>query len=299
MIVIKVSDENVEKLMKIEESDFIDIKSIEIVPSKLTNTVSALANSYGGEIYIGIEEVIGNKGKERKWNGFEDIESLNSITQTLESLSNIGGLYDYEYLKNDNNHGIILHLTIHKTVNTIKATNGKVYIRKSAQNLPVEGIEALKRLEYEKGLFSFEDSTIQCDISSISDSYAITEFIIETGLNVNPIDWLKKQQLIKNDLPIVASVLLFADEPQAIIPKRSGIKILRYQTKSDAERDMLVFDPISIEGCAIRQIYTAVDKCKEIIEEIKKLTPVGLITINYPEEALHENNNERCITSGL
>ncbi|WP_157778528.1 ATP-binding protein [Massilia violaceinigra] len=81
---------------------------------------------------------------------------------------------------------------------------------------------------------------------------------------------------------------MFSDCPQAILAKRSAVKVLRYQTKQDAERDYLVFDPITIEGPVYSLIYETVEKVKEIIEGIEKLGPSGLQKIEYPEEALHE-----------
>ena len=83
-------------------------------------------------------------------------------------------------------------------------------------------------------------------------------------------------------------MLLYSDLPQATLPKRSAIKILRYQTKEHGERDFLAFDPLTIEGPIYSLVYDAVDKCKELIEQIKKLGPDGLEPIVYPEEALHE-----------
>jgi len=88
--------------------------------------------------------------------------------------------------------------------------------------------------------------------------------------------------------PTVCGVLLYSDNPQAILPKRSAVKILRYQTKKEAERDFLVFDPETIEGPLYSLIYDSVERTKEIIEGIEKAGPDGLEKIKYPEEALHE-----------
>lgn len=71
------------------------------------------------------------------------------------------------------------------------------------------------------------------------------------------------------------------------MPKRSSIKIFRYKTSGEADRDTLAGQPITIEGCAYRQIYDAVAKTKEIIETIKKVG-AGFEMIEYPEETLHE-----------
>ena len=88
---------------------------------------------------------------------------------------------------------------------------------------------------------------------------------------------------------MAAGVLLFADEPQAALPKRSAIKIYRYATKShEGTRDQLSFDPITIEGPLYDQINEAVNRTKALIEEIKTLTPDGLEPVAYPHETLHE-----------
>ncbi len=72
---------------------------------------------------------------------------------------------------------------------------------------------------------------------------------------------------LSNGKPTVAALLLFAEEPQAALPKRSGLKIYRYRT-ADAEgsRETLDFDPISIEGNIYDQIKNAVSEASRTIE---------------------------------
>lgn len=104
-----------------------------------------------------------------------------------------------------------------------------------------------------------------------------------------PEQWLKKQQLILNEKPTVAAILLFSDEPQAILPKRCSIKIYRYRTsEKEGTRDSLEFIPITIEGGLYDQIYQSVKKTKEILENLTIITPEGLEKVTYPEETLHE-----------
>ena len=50
---------------------------------------------------------------------------------------------------------------------------------------------------------------------------------------------------------------------------------------------MLEGQPLTVEGCAYQQIYTAVAKVKQIVESIKKLG-VEFESVTYPEETLHE-----------
>jgi ATP-dependent DNA helicase RecG len=104
-----------------------------------------------------------------------------------------------------------------------------------------------------------------------------------------PETWLAKQQVLLNGKPTIAGLVLFAEEPQAIIPKHCGIKIYRYTTSEpEGTRDTLAFDPISIEGCAYEQIKEAVEETVNIVESVRIRSVQGLLTVSYPQEAIHE-----------
>jgi ATP-dependent DNA helicase RecG len=276
-------------LLTLSEGHFIDIKGIDIKPANATKTVSAFANASGGELYIGIEEIIDADGWKRIWRGFENEEAANGLIQAIEAMSPLGNHYEANFLSTDETPGLVLQLTIFKSPDVIYASNQKAYVRRGAQKLPVEGDQALERLRFDKGVKSFEDQLVDCELEEITNSVAIIDFVIQVIPTVEPEPWLLKQRLIMNNRASVAGILLFADEPQAILPKRSAIKIYRYKTKEEeGERDYLAFDPISIEGPAYELIYRTIDKCKEIIEDIEKLGPSGLEKVFYPQEALHE-----------
>jgi ATP-dependent DNA helicase RecG len=110
--------------------------------------------------------------------------------------------------------------------------------------------------------------------------------VVPTG---RPSTWLAKQQLENGGQATAAGVLLFSDEPQIVLPKRSAIKIYRYKTKNEqGARDTLAFQPLTIEGSMYDIIYQAVERTKELVEGIKKLGLEGLEQVSYPEETLHE-----------
>jgi len=77
-------------LLAVEESHFIDLKGQEITPANLTKTASALCNTSGGEIFVGIDESVGLYGKQRKWDGLKDQEAGNAFFQVLEKMSPLG-----------------------------------------------------------------------------------------------------------------------------------------------------------------------------------------------------------------
>lgn len=283
-----ITSEQLAQILDIEEGHFHDLKAIEIKPSKLTESVSAFANASGGEIYIGVDELDRNK-KNRKWRGFPRVEDFNQHIQEVERLQPLGNHYRADFLENEKSEGFVLLLTIFKTKEIIRSSSGVVYIRRGSQKLPVKDDDALTRLKYDKGIVSFEDSTIDIDHTFITNSEAVIEFILKVIPTSEPYPWLQKQRLIHNAKPTVSGILLFHDEPQAALPKRCGIKVFRYKTRDDeGSRDVLAFTPLTIEGCVYQLVYQAVSKAKELIEDIQKLGKDGLESVTYPEETLHE-----------
>lgn len=284
----KVNDEEVELLLNTAEGHFVDLKGIDISPASLTKTVSAFANTAGGEIFVGIDEQVGASGKERVWRGFENPEAANGMVQAIEAMSPLGNHYAIEFFQNNKEAGLIGHLTIFKSREILSASNGKVFVRRGAQKLPVEGDEAIRRLKLDKGITTFEDELLDVEVREITNSATTIEFMLNVVPTSEPDVFLEKQRVVVKERPTVAGVLLFSEIPQAILPKRSAIKIFRYSTKGEGERDTLAFDPLTIEGPLYDLIYAAVEKSREVIESIQKLGPSGLEAVSYPEEALHE-----------
>lgn len=284
-----LSDDELALLLQLSESHFLDFKSAEISPASLTKTISALCNTSGGEIFVGVEEVETTDGRSLEWSGFPSHEHANAHLDTVEKLSPLGKHYAAEFLAHENSKGLVLHLLAKKVKDVIIASNGKPYVRRGAQSLSLNDSAAIKQLEYDKGIVSFEDEKLDFKLDRITNSIVTLEFLLSVFPSAEPEEFLDKQDVIVDGAPTVAGTMLFHDLPQAPLAKRSSIKILRYQTKNDeGERDTLAFDPLTIEGPAYNLIYEAVERTKSIVEEIKKVTPDGMASISYPPEALHE-----------
>ena len=113
--------------------------------------------------------------------------------------------------------------------------------------------------------------------------------MLEVVPTAEPDLWLRKQQVIQDGKPTVAGIVLFAEEPQAVLPKRCGIKIYRYMTTAEeGTRDTLDGEPLSIEGHAYAQIRESVARTARIIESVRVNTPEGLESVKYPITDLHE-----------
>ncbi len=283
----RISDEQARKVMLTEEGQFADVKAKEIAPGKLTKALSAFANSDGGDLFIGVGEI--GQEKKRVWDGFEDPEAANGHIQCLEEFFPLGTDFQYEFLRCTSHPGVVLHVQVQKTRDIRKASDSIPYLRRGPQSLPQKTEDSLLRLRYNKGITSFETESIAAPKAAVTESKVIKEFIRNVVPTSEPEKWLRKQVLLNGDNPTVAGVLLFADEPQAIIPKRCGIKVYRYKTKDAAGfREALAFTPETIEGCVYDQIHAAVRRTTEIIESIPVLGDGSLEYVKYPPEALHE-----------
>lgn len=282
-----ISAEQADRIIAYSEGHFCELKSIDARPSRLTTTIAAFANSDGGELYVGINE--DSKAEPRIWRGFNDQEAANGHIQLFERHFPLSGDFQYTFLSCDRRPGLVLKLDIQKTRDIRKDSEGTPYVRRGPQNLPVTTREQLRQLEYVKGLASFETEPVDVPADLVSNALPILEFMLEVIPTAEPSTWLAKQMLMRDGRPTVAGILLFAEEPQALLPKRCGIKIYRYKSKErEGSRGTLAFDPITIEGHLYRQIHDAVAATARIIEETGRLGEAGVEAISYPLETLHE-----------
>ena len=284
--IVAIDPEQTQAVLSTEEGHFSDVKAIEIAPSKLTRTLSAFANADGGELFIGIDE--GDTG--RAWRGFDDSEAANGHLQAFESAFPLDQFVLLEFLRDSSGdvEGLVLKASIQKTPDVRYATDGKAYARRGAQNLAQEG-DALRRLEYTKGIRSFETHPVDIPLALVTNSETIIDFMLEVVPTGEPESWLRKQLLIREDCPTVGATLLFSDEPQVALPKQSGVKVYRYATADEqGTRATLQGQPQTIELNLYGQIRDAVLATVKLIEGIQVMGPEGLEQVRYPEVALHE-----------
>jgi ATP-dependent DNA helicase RecG len=275
-----------DKIIGSQEGQYSDVKALEKKPSSLTEDISAFANADGGDLYIGIDEFEVNGVKTRSWRGFSNPEAANGHAQAFP----VSGDFQYEFLRCDGLPGLVLHITVNKTRGLTLASNNIPYLRHNAQSLPQNTLELRRRLEYAKGVHSFENESTNTELSTVTESAIVREFIATVVPTAKPEEYLRKQSLIRDNKATVASVLLFADEPQAIIPKHCGIKVYRFKTtEAEGFRDAEAFIPRTVEGALYKQIKDAVLLTTEIIQQIPKMgAGAEFEHIQYPHKTLHE-----------
>lgn len=285
---IEITGAERDRLLALEEGHFVELKAIEVPTKKLGRTVSAFANAAGGDLYVGIGETELLGVKLRTWRGFNDQEAANGHIQSLETLFPLGAEYSYEFLSCPGSMGLVLHITVQCTPQIARSHEKKVFIRKSAQNMEVKGAEALRRLELDKGIVSYEKQPVDADLRILTKSLSLENFVRQVVPMQTPTIFVRKQALVKSNKPVVAGILLFAEEPQVVLPK-SGVKLFRYKTTAPVgTRDTLVGEPETIEGPIYDVIYSAVNKTVAMVEGIQKLGPRGFEPVKYPRQTLHE-----------
>ena len=289
ILIAKITEIARDELLKQQEGHFLDFKSIDIQPGTLTKTLSAFANADGGELYVGLDEQIIGKRKRINWRGFHDQEAANGHIQVIEEFFPLGEYCSCTFVYCENSRDLLLKIEINKTREVKRASDRQAYLRRGAQNLPINTDEKFRRLKLNKGITSYETETINIDSSIIKNSSILSNFLSKVIPSARPIPWLKKQFLLREEKPTVAAALLFAEEPQAILPKHCGVKIYRYQTRDKkGSRATLSSDPITVEGCLYDIIRASVTKTVEVIENIPKLGIGTFDSIEYPSETLHE-----------
>lgn len=124
----------------------------------------------------------------------------------------------------------------------------------------------------------------------ISEAPKLAEFLVDFSPKTDPLSFLLNEHLLdpKSWDPKYAAGLLFCNNPAAALPRRCGIKIVRYETREeDPERDHLK-ETKSIEGPLYDLIHQAMDEIKKMLSNVNIWTVNGFEKVNYPPETLWE-----------
>lgn len=290
MDVTKINQDEVNRLLSLNEDHFNDVKSKRISPSKLQETFVAFANSDGGDLHIGIEDkaTIGERIV-----GLAEQEEANALISTLleETKPAVENVF-LEFLQVDGK-GFILHIGIPKSPKVHYTASGDCFIRINAATKKIKG-ERVTQLGYSKGAEAYERKTVDdIDVDDITDSPALQKYIESVKSQLDPASFLRKQRLLtKKDekrIPNVGCVLLFDEEPQATLQTRCAVKIYRLRTtEKEYKREQLAGMPTTINGPIEEVITKTLKKVAEYIDGASFKDGDKLVKLAYPAEALKE-----------
>lgn len=262
------------------EDHYFDRKSSSIKPAKLSQSFSAFANADGGEIVVGFEDA-------GEFVGIETVESANPLLQVAADTMS-SSYYTVQFLSSESADGLAILFTIERHPGLIRSSSESVYQRNGAQNRSMSGAD-LESLRRAKGESRYELTEFKVDLSTLENSVTMVSFMLEGDIFAEPKEFLQKQLLVSRDKQAtVAGIVLFSDLPQAHVPS-SAVKIYRYRTTGEEDRNQLAGKPETIEGPLIDLVSKTRERVAGIVSEIPRLgTDEGFEAKAYPTRTLHE-----------
>lgn len=273
-----------------QESHFFDKKAKDVSGRKLQKLAVAFANADGGDIVIGIKDDHDEPNPERRWAGAPNQEYFNFVFQCLieitPSLS-----YTACFLQHPSDSTFVLQITIEKSSKVHSTSDQCVYIRQSAQSVPIKDPQQIMELSFAKGERSYEDVIFpEGKAEDIFESEEIKAFLQNVSPSTDPIDFTVNQNLVDRTTyaPRMAGILIFNDNPVTLLPRKCGIKITRYDTNEQIPEREHLKQQISIEGPLYQQIHKAIDCITDIMSSVSIYTARGLQKVAYPPETIWE-----------
>lgn len=291
--IVKIGEVELLDLCEKGESDYFDRKSARIKPNQIQEPAVAFANAEGGTLIIGIEDIAKVPVPLDRWVGKSSMEEFNPFIGVLSSFNpGIDFSHRFLYREGELARTYVLELVIRKSLKVHETGTGDVVIRKGAQNIKLSASK-VQDLMRAKGMVSEEDSHVN-DVPAdpIIDGAPLRGFLNTLKItNRDPLAFALNERLLhpQSYAPTVASILLFADNPSATMPRQCAVRIVRYDSSHDEiERDNLTPDQHLIEGPLREQIEVAFQALKEVIGRCTCWTMDGLTAVTYPADALYE-----------
>ena len=221
--------------------------------------------------------------------GKPTVEAFNGLLQAIHEL-NPSVDVRYEFLKEPQSSTFALQMFVERGADINRTSDGKVYQRSGAQSLPLSA-DQITELGFAKGARSYENMRLPNSTpEQVADALELRSFLQDYAPLTDPLDYVVNQHLVdaKDWSPLVAGILLFSNNPSAVLPRKCGVRISRYETREDdPERDHLK-ELFYIEGPAYRLIHDSVDKITSILSEIAMWGSHGTEKKGYPPEAIWE-----------
>lgn len=284
-----LTDEEILEFAKRDESHFFDNKSNSVGGNKIQKIATAFANADGGEFVVGIKDAKEQPEPSLRWEGVLAQEHLNFVFQNLHETSPQVP-HQAEFLRGPDGT-LSLRIYIEKSESVHRTADGTVYVRRSAQSLPLKRSDDIQALQYAKGESSYEDTIVpDATAEDIFETDEMKAFLKAYSPATDPVDFTINQNLVdrKTYDPRTAGILLFSDNPVPLLPRRCGIKISRYETDLEVPEREHLKDQSTIEGPLYRQIHEASGTITKLMESVRVMGPTGLIEARYPPETIWE-----------
>ena len=260
-------------LLAAKESRTLDFKRISAKHARMHEAVCAFANTEGGLLVIGIGDAKALKpgdepqsrlfGIEENLEGFDNFrtELLTRFTPAITKLH----WMRLPCILHNNQPGHLVLLRVEKSDQVHTVVGDGTWTRMDASNRQLSAPE-IADLAYQRGVKSAETLPMPVALDLLNTdawrSYCLTRGLADMDLAVRlprlglavPVDGMQQ--------PLLAALLLFADEPGALLAgqgMRADIRVFHYKGKTVLRGEVpnLLLPPKTITGPAVEQIAKA------------------------------------------
>jgi ATP-dependent DNA helicase RecG len=268
---------------------------------KALETICAFANTRGGILVLGIEDTSKAKGADRLFGISENPEAVDELVrkQVTHLLPTVEGiqLFRIPCQLRDGNDGYLVALNVLASDKVHSILDDGTWTRGEASNREMTASE-ITELSYRRGVRSAESEPVDVDFALLNtDSWRL--FLQGRGLNSGDLpDQLYRIGLAKKVgsdlLPVRAAVLLFAEEPGALLAAtgtRADVRVFHYRgnTVETGEVPNLKKAPKTISGPLYRQIALTYSYLLDELAAGLTLATSGFRTLHrYPERVIKE-----------
>ncbi len=274
---------NIEEILKKEEGQSFDKKSINIEPKSLANTIVAFANADGGLIVLGISD----KTSRIEGIDFEN-KKLNEILRVPFDFCTPTVKVQFQKIpckdfKDRDNHVLLLHIDASSQVHTNQAD--EVFLRVGDKSKK-QTFEERLQLSYDKGDRYFEDKAVLGASLEDINMNLVQDYINRINYSKSPLEYLSQNKgFVKESNGKIqissAAILLFGKNPQDFFP-RARIRFIKYDGTTELfGSEMNVIKDVIFEGTILKVIN---DSVNYLSAQIKERTYLGKDGIFVTEE---------------
>ena len=284
------------------ESQLLEFKRVSgRMVGKALETICAMANTLGGQLILGVDDPEKEKGAARLYGVGENPEAVDELRRKLGSHF-LPGVEGIQLLRipctlRDGTQGALLGIGIPKSDKVHSILDGGTWIRGEASNRLMNASE-ITELSYRRGVKSAESEPVDVAFDLLeTDAWRL----FQHGRGLSSGDMA--DQLYRTGLankvgdtmqPVRAAVLLFADEPGALLAgsgTRADVRVFHYQGNAieAGEVPNLKKPPKTISGPLYRQIAKTHAYLLDQLAEGLTLAASGFSTVHkYPERVIKE-----------
>lgn len=285
-----LTQQDINDLSSRQESHFYDRKAKAIDGKKIQKIATAFANADGGDFIVGIKDDKDEPDHTKRWDGESVKEEFNKVFQNIMEIKP-SIPYTATFLHNPFDNTYCLQITVEKSEKVHHTSDSTVYVRVSSQSIPLKDPQKIQELSFAKGESSYEDLLYKdANAEDIFETFEMKRFLNDYSPQSDPIDFTVNQNLVDRNSyePKISGLLLFNDNPVALLPRKCGIKITRYDTSEKVPERENLKEQINIEGSLYEQIHKAAEAVSNLMSNVKIWTPKGLDVVKYPQETIWE-----------